>query len=513
MESPRIVKSGSESARDREKTPTKEESTTPRKFSEEAVEFVQKLKELKHEIQKLTLEKKELKEKLDNFNFNSSSNDSPVVAELKNTLLKVKKDQETIQDNYQKVNTMIKEMKDKLNYFQIEKEGIQTLSHNIQTNIVTIVYCDIQGTPGLWQLPREKFKECIQIYVDCIKERVNECLGYINPSDSDSIIITFSSIRKAIKFCLLTQIKLMEANWPKEILETETQPDLFKGIRCRMGIDSGQAEYFIDDYKRVKYFGEVVHKASIIANYTQGGQVIISESAWQCLNESKEKSDSPIRSVVQDMSLQELKGLEKKEHLRLIVPEIFKGRRYKKEQLSLVISDSSSIIYLSQEISKIRSLDIENLQQNLNFLNTKISNSQILYSFCHELAEKKEFEKTFEEFKHQQKKLVDDLDSCQKGLETLKSKLSEIEISMAKLTFNLFTNEGQNNSTTNMTPRDLSRATSFVQEIKSQMNLNEKNLKMDSEKNCETLQKMLELTNEQNLLLEEQLKEFDEIEE
>lgn len=410
---------------------------------------------------------------------------------------------------------LVKEMKERLNYFSLEKEGLQGISHNIQGNIVTIVYCDIQGTPGLWQLPRDKFKECIQIYIDCIKERANECLGYINPSETDSIIISFASIRKAIKFCLLTQIKLMEANWPKELLETESQPDLFKGIRCRMGIDSGNAEYIVDDYKRIRYIGDVVHKSSVIANYTLGGQVIISESAWVCLNESKEKSDSPIRSVVQDMSTQELKGLERKEHLRLIVPEIFKGRRYKKDQLTLVINDSSSIIYLSQEISKIRATEIENLQQNLNSLNSKISNSQVLFSFCHDLAEKKDFEKTFEEFKNQQKKLVDDLDSCQKGLENFKSKLSEIEISMSKLTFNLFTNEGQSNnqnnvSTPNMTPRDLTRMPSFIQDFKNQMNLNEKNLKMDTEKNCEILQKMLELTYEQNIQLEEQLKDFED---
>jgi class 3 adenylate cyclase len=389
---------------------------------------------------------------------------------------------------------------------------ILTSSHNPIQNQVTIVCCDIEGNEGLWGLSNEKFKHAMNLYADCIKDKAIETLGYISPSDTDTFIVSFSSIRKAIKFCLLCQLTLMELDWPQEIIENETQPELFRGLRCRMGVDSGIPEYIVDDSLRVKYFGDVVHKASIITSYTQGGQVIISEGAWDALCQSKEKSDTPIRTVVQDLGEQDLKGIDKKEHIRLIIPEQFKGRKFKSKTLQLVWNDSSMLVYFSKEISKTKFNDVERQKISLDDLEDKI----LRLSFIQKMIEDISGNELSSDIKLKQEELKSLVKNSKSHHEDLSEKFFQLEFEVSKLNASIMFHGGNTSNGSSATSNQ-TEGKSPSSNATPSLNLNQnlkysdedlKKLKMDNVSSIDQLKKLIDLTMSGNYQLEEKLKNY-----
>lgn len=77
-----------------------------------------------------------------------------------------------------------------------------------------------------------------------IREHIARHGGYEINTEGDSFHIAFSSVAQAVFFAMDTQYRLLETNWPKEVLKL---PDcgvvydkdgllLMKGPRVRMGI-------------------------------------------------------------------------------------------------------------------------------------------------------------------------------------------------------------------------------------------------------------------------------------
>eukprot|EP01080_Neovahlkampfia_damariscottae_P000163 gene163-4409_t len=493
---------------DEKKKKNSPKSSTPKTPSSEASEFASKITEYKGIIRGLEKEKKELKEKL---NGNSNSNDTLKSNETHKIINELKNEFKLIKENNIETNEILSNLKLRLSIFENEKKGFTSYSHNPIQNQVTIVCCDIEGNSNLWNLTNEEMKETISLYSEMIKEKANETLGYISPSDTDSFIVAFSSIRKAIKFCLLCQISLMELNWPKELIKNEKQPDLFFGLRCRMGVDSGIPEYIVDDSSRVKYFGDIVHKASIITSYTQGGQVIISEGAWDALCQSKEKSDTPIRTVVQDLGAQDLKGINKKEHVRLIIPEQFKGRKFKSKSLQLVWNDSSMLVGISKEISNIKFNHLNN--QNLIEFENKLTNILIL----NKLIEDSTGSESNLEIKIKQDELDESLRDLKNQNDHLKEKYLKLESQISKLNSSImFYGGGSSSGTTNNESKKITKlqtlgttnsTTNFDSNIDFSVDSEElKTLKENNDTSIDQLKKLLELANSAKEQLEEELK-------
>ena len=505
-------------------------SLTPRTPSSEASDFAMKIKEYKGIIRGLEKEKKELKEKL-NQNNNQNTIQSPKTNEINKLISEFKNEIKMIKENNIERNEIIKDLKLKLSIFENEKKGFTSYSHNPIQNQVTIVCCDIEGMNDiLWNLNEENLKKTISIYTELIKEKANETLGYISPSDTDTFIIAFSSIRKAIKFCLLCQITLMELDWPNELsLTTDSTKDLFNGLRVRMGVDSGIPEYIVDDKLCVKYFGDVVHKSLIITSYTQGGQVIISEGAWDALCQSKEKSDTPIRTVVQDLGLQDLKGINKKEHVRLIIPEQFKGRKFKSKSLQLVWNDSSILVSISKQISKLKFENLKNENLKLFELENKIINLISLQKLIDDLS----CQDSNSEIKLKQDELKLILNTLKDDHFNFNEKLFQLESQISKLNSSIMF-YGGNTSTTTTTTIDSKKSSKSTptkpiqsqnQNSSSTFNFNSPNtpvndtikfsdeelkqLKIENDSSMDQLKKLIEIANLNKIQLEEQLKEFD----
>lgn len=138
--------------------------------------------------------------------------------------------------------------------------------------------------------------QCFDIFDEAVQTCLKMCSGYElvtngtnTSSDSDAVIACFSSTKMAVKFCLMLQVKLLEADWPKELMpepvtavpipllglnkETKDENAPLPGISCRMGISSGVLKttdmdcFFDSKMNRYIYFGDAIKRATIIAGY------------------------------------------------------------------------------------------------------------------------------------------------------------------------------------------------------------------------------------------------------
>ncbi|RKP21291.1 L domain-like protein [Rozella allomycis CSF55] len=163
----------------------------------------------------------------------------------------------------------------------------------------------------------------------------------------------------------------------KPILDKEGHL-LYKGLSVRMGIHFGTPICQIDDgYNKMDYTGAPVNLASRVMSSADGGQIHISNDAYEefCESQDKEMLDG-IKYVLYDVGLTKLKGFPFPEYLRVIYPENLCYRHQQAmttskstigvKALSGIFNDPESILK-SHHISSLNSID----DKLLEFLNKK----------------------------------------------------------------------------------------------------------------------------------------------
>eukprot|EP00002_Diphylleia_rotans_P000123 TRINITY_DN1006_c0_g1_i15.p1 TRINITY_DN1006_c0_g1~~TRINITY_DN1006_c0_g1_i15.p1 ORF type:complete len:458 (+),score=106.05 TRINITY_DN1006_c0_g1_i15:183-1376(+) len=99
---------------------------------------------------------------------------------------------------------------------------------------------------------------------------------------------------------------------------------IFKGIRVRMGVHFGEPLCKEDPVTgRMDYFGQVVNKAARVGGYPQGGQIAISDSAYE---EIQSELDSLGRPAVRDLGEHMLKGITTSTRLYEVLPATLADR-------------------------------------------------------------------------------------------------------------------------------------------------------------------------------------------
>ena len=127
------------------------------------------------------------------------------------------------------------------------------------------------------------------------------------------------------------QERLMAADWPAEILSQDEASEvlaedgtpLLRGLRVRMGAHAGTPICQADpNTGRMDYFGGMVNRAARVGGAGHGGQILVSGSAWQEINGQADGAE------VTALGEHALKGLERREHLRQILPAPLAGRSF-----------------------------------------------------------------------------------------------------------------------------------------------------------------------------------------
>ncbi|EFC40199.1 predicted protein [Naegleria gruberi] len=287
----------------------------------------------------------------------------------------LKMQQATVREEIEHVKKDMEDLYSILEIIEAEKEGYckmsipevslnashETKFFDIEERLKYFVYCDLQGCNQLWSIPHEDITKSVSIYFDVLRRCLKENMGMdttpavkhdeFHNIVSDSVVCGFETARQALKFSLLVQTKMMDADWPDSLLSLEGictyQKNniklLFRGLRCRMGI-SARSKKFTDSTL------QAIRRASMIAQYAQGGQTLAEAQVMENLAIEKQNNTLPpdtntIESLVQrlDNCVTAKSGL-KNTTLFLVIPNSLKERRFKdlKRQNSFPVLNSKA---------------------------------------------------------------------------------------------------------------------------------------------------------------------------
>lgn len=199
---------------------------------------------------------------------------------------------------------------------------------------VAIVFTDIKDSTTLWQMFPAPMRVAIRIHNTIMRRLLRVVGGYEVKNDGDSFMATFTTADKALRWCILIQRELLDAEWPQEILDCPLCAPildpidttlLFRGLSVRMGAHIGTPFYRERDpmSNRMDYFGIPVIIAARLEAHSKGGQTLVSDALFQKFAASTDDASVAIRSSlgVIDIGETPLKGLETPQYARAIYPK------------------------------------------------------------------------------------------------------------------------------------------------------------------------------------------------
>eukprot|EP00002_Diphylleia_rotans_P006635 TRINITY_DN159_c0_g1_i7.p1 TRINITY_DN159_c0_g1~~TRINITY_DN159_c0_g1_i7.p1 ORF type:complete len:2480 (-),score=532.94 TRINITY_DN159_c0_g1_i7:244-7683(-) len=199
------------------------------------------------------------------------------------------------------------------------------------TGMIAVVFTDVQGSTSMWEKAPGAMSDALHAHNDIMRGVIRRNKGYEVKTEGDAFMITFSSVKNALNFCMQSQEMLIGCDWDSELLdhpaaqlESYNGRIIFRGIRVRMGIHYGEPICREDPVTgRMDYFGPVINRAARVGGFPKGGQVAMSEPAYmEVMGELVNLGNPHIR----DLGIHQLKGLDTADHLYEVLPQSLADR-------------------------------------------------------------------------------------------------------------------------------------------------------------------------------------------
>ena len=164
---------------------------------------------------------------------------------------------------------------------------------------LAIVFTDIVSSTDIWESNPDAMKKAMYLHDNTMRTLTTRHRGYEVKQNGDGFMFAFQKAISALEFCLDVQKKLMEVEWPEELLEmsagtevkTETgdgEDVLWRGLRLRMSAHFGEPVCMWNDViKRMDYLGPMVNRAARFIQATEGGQIVVSDEFLGELQKAK----------------------------------------------------------------------------------------------------------------------------------------------------------------------------------------------------------------------------------
>eukprot|EP00002_Diphylleia_rotans_P021826 TRINITY_DN4256_c0_g1_i1.p1 TRINITY_DN4256_c0_g1~~TRINITY_DN4256_c0_g1_i1.p1 ORF type:complete len:695 (-),score=101.70 TRINITY_DN4256_c0_g1_i1:458-2542(-) len=196
---------------------------------------------------------------------------------------------------------------------------------------MAIVFTDVQSSTNLWERYHDEMANALLLHNEVMRTSIRTNHGYEVRTEGDAFMVVFKSVVDAFGFCSMAQEGLLATQWPQAIfahpsasMESVNQKVIFRGLRVRMGIHWGEPLTRDDPITgRVEYFGQVVHRANSIANYPKGGQIVLSEAAFEAVQAELMSLGSP---HIKDLGSITLKDEDHPERLYEMTPASLAAR-------------------------------------------------------------------------------------------------------------------------------------------------------------------------------------------
>ncbi|EXJ80783.1 hypothetical protein A1O3_07067 [Capronia epimyces CBS 606.96] len=151
---------------------------------------------------------------------------------------------------------------------------------------LSIVFTDIVKSTLIWEKDSAAMTQAMQLHDSTIRHLTESNQGYEVKQNGDGFMIAFPTAASAVQFCLDVQERLLDENWPREILklppgQVTTDSDgnlLFRGLQLRMSAHWGTPVCKWNDViERMDYLGPMVNRAARFIQATEAGQIVVSE--------------------------------------------------------------------------------------------------------------------------------------------------------------------------------------------------------------------------------------------
>ena len=151
---------------------------------------------------------------------------------------------------------------------------------------IGVVFTDIVKSTDIWEKNTNAMIEAMHLHDVTIRNLTIKNEGYEVKQNGDGFMIAFPTATTALQFCLDVQEKLLDEEWPKELLKLQPGEEtkdsdghvLFRGFKLRMSAHWGQpVSKWNEVIQRMDYLGPVVNRAARFVQVTEGGQTVVSE--------------------------------------------------------------------------------------------------------------------------------------------------------------------------------------------------------------------------------------------
>jgi predicted ATPase/class 3 adenylate cyclase len=165
---------------------------------------------------------------------------------------------------------------------------------------VTFLFTDIEGSTRLWEEHPKAMSEALRRHDELMRRCIEDHEGHVVKTVGDAFHAAFTTTAQATAAAAGAQQLLGRENWPAPIT-----------VRVRMAIHSGQCEERDGDY-----FGPAVNRAARLAAIASGGQVLVSGTSADLLDDAPEDF-----VLLRDLGVHRLKDLGRPEHVfQLVAP-------------------------------------------------------------------------------------------------------------------------------------------------------------------------------------------------
>ena len=215
-----------------------------------------------------------------------------------------------------------------------------------------VVFTDIEKSTRLWSADAAGMTRAIEMHHTLIREVIKRYGMYEVKTVGDAFMITGSSVAKALRLALDIQTefhaKKWDMPWIDDVYNAANQKKRipgdrqsvhsgrssqragtgpFQGLRVRVGVHFGYGKVQFDSVvKGYDYFGTVVNAAARIEALGHGGQLLVSELAW---NEAKLVDPSIVDGVLAlTLGEQRLRGIGEAYTLYQLTPSALAARRF-----------------------------------------------------------------------------------------------------------------------------------------------------------------------------------------
>ena len=159
------------------------------------------------------------------------------------------------------------------------------------TGTTTFLFTDVEGSTTLLKSLRERYGEVLAEHQTLLRDAVVANNGVEVDTQGDACFFAFPTATDGVQAALEAQRALAAHEWP------DGAP-----VRVRMGLHSGRASS-----QDGRYHGVAVHRAARISSAAHGGQILLSQTTRELLEDEEEVGLLTVR----DLGVHRLKDLDR----------------------------------------------------------------------------------------------------------------------------------------------------------------------------------------------------------